>query len=124
MANELIEHESQSWITAKMVADLAEQGDVAAQKIFNEAGRYLGRSLSIIANLFNPDTIIIGGGIASARKLLLRPVLEEYEAKTMDVIRKHTTIEISSLGIEAGVLGAIALALDTFVFKQDVINCM
>ncbi len=122
MANDVMGNAQNGWITGKMVADLALQGNAAARNIMHAAGKYLGRSLSVIANCFNPDKIIIGGGVALAERLLLDPVLEEYAARTMEVIAQHTSIELSSLGGDAGIVGAIALALDNFVFKQDTMD--
>lgn len=123
MANAMLDDAQNGWITAKMVADLASQGDDAAQAILQGAGKYLGRSLAVIANCFNPDKIIIGGGVALADRLLLDPLLEEYTARTMEIIAHHAGIELSSLGGDAGIVGAIALALDNFVFKPGTIDC-
>jgi glucokinase len=95
---------------------------VTAQSIFNEAGRYLGRMTSIVANLFNPDKIVLGGGVALSGHLMLDSILQEFEENTMDGIKSDTNIEFSSLGMDAGTLGAIALALDHFVFKQEMIS--
>ena len=121
MANERIEH-PEGWISAKMLADMARQGNAAARHIFVETGRYVGRMASIAANLFNPDKIIIGGGVALAGDLLLTSILEEFQANTMEGIKNHTHIEFSALGMDAGVSGAIALALNAFVFKQELIR--
>jgi len=123
MANAVMKDTQNGWITAKVVADLASQGDAAAQTILHAAGKYLGRSLAAIANCFNPDKIIIGGGVALADRLLLDSVLEEYATRTMEMIAQHVRIELSSLAGDAGIIGAIALALDNFVFKQDTIDC-
>jgi glucokinase len=72
--------------------------------------------------LFNPDTIIIGGGIALAGDLLLQSLVQEFRKQTMDIIQSGTRIELSSLGIDAGVSGAVALALNRFVFKSHLVN--
>jgi len=122
MANELLGNRDEGWITAKRLAELASQGDVTAKNIFAEAGRYLGRMMSIVANFFNPDKIILGGGVALAGHLMLDTILQEFEENTMDGIKNDTKIEFSALGMDAGVLGAIALTLDNFVFKQEMIN--
>lgn len=122
IANEFLGTRSEGWITAKKLAELAEQGDVTAKNIFAEAGRYLGRMTSIVANLFNPDKIIIGGGVALAGHFMLEAILQEFNENTMDGIKNDTHIEFSALGMDAGVLGAIALVLDDFVFKQELIS--
>lgn len=121
MANERIKH-PQSWISAKMLADMARQGNAAARHIFAEAGRYIGRMTSIAANLFNPDKIIIGGGVALAGDLLLASILQEFQDNTMEGIKNHTQIEFSALGMDAGASGAISLALNAFIFQQELIH--
>ncbi len=122
IANEILEDSNEGWITAKRLVELAEKEDSTAKNIFAEAGRYLGRMISIVANVFNPDKIILSGGVALAGHLMLDTILQEFEENTMDGIKGDIKIECSSLGMDVGVLGAIALALDTFVFKQEMIN--
>ncbi|MBD3309338.1 ROK family protein, partial [candidate division KSB3 bacterium] len=121
-ANEMFAESDDGWMTPQKLADKAQQGNLTAQHIFAEAGRYIGRMTSLVANLFNPDTIIIGGGVALAGDLLLTPILKEFEENTMEGIKHTTNIEFSALGMDAGVLGAIALALNHFVFKQEMIT--
>jgi len=121
-ANELLGDKVDKRITAKMLATMARGGDRTARGIFQNAGRYLGRAISIATNLFNPNIIVIGGGVALSGELLLEPLVQEFDRRTMDVIRKDTRIELSSLGIDAGVSGAVALALNHFVFKSYLVN--
>jgi len=109
-------------ITAKRVAELAIQGNKVAKQIFSDAGRYLGRAISMVANTFNPEIIILGGGVSLAGQLFLDPIIKEFNKQTMEPILKRTKIEISKLGMDAGVLGAISLALDNFIFKLETIN--
>jgi len=121
-ANELIANKEDEWITAKDTADLAGGGNHVAGEIFNETGRYLGRGLSMLANSLNPERIIIGGGISLAGELLLNPVKKEFNENTMDVLRKNIEIYLSPLGQDAGVLGAIAMALNDLVFNFDIVG--
>lgn len=106
-------------ITAKEVAELANHGNKLAKQIFSDAGKYLGRAISMVANAFNPEIIILGGGVSLAGQLLLDPIIEEFNKQTMEPILKSTKIEISKLGMDAGVLGAIALALNSYIFKPE-----
>jgi glucokinase len=105
-----------------MVAQRATEGDTAAKKIFDEAGRYLGRGISILANTLNFQKIIIGGGIASAGTLLLDPVMREFEKNTMKGIREKTRMCLSTLGMDAAVRGAIAMALDDMIYDHRLVN--
>jgi len=100
-----------------MVAERALTGDLAALKIYNDVGKYLGQAISFVANLMNPEKIIIGGGVASAGSILLNPVLESFNEYIMEVIKSNTGVLLSSLGIDAGVYGAISLALNDVIFS-------
>lgn len=115
-------HQKGEWITARMLAKMAEQGDMNALSIFKSAGKYLGRAISIIANVFDPEMIILGGGVAQAGSPLLDAIRQEYDDRTMDAIKSSTDICVSSLGLNAGVYGAVAVGLNRFVFKPEVIN--
>ncbi len=105
--------------SAKDVAEMALSGNQKAQEIFRDASRYLGRAISIATNLFNPDKVVIAGGIASARQLIEEPMMEEYRATAMEVIKKSTLVTFSSFGMDAGVIGAISLALDKHIFHEE-----
>ncbi len=118
-SNEILNKERKSWITAKDAAEMAKNGDSVANKIFHGAGKYIGRSISLVANFLNPNKIIIGGGVSLAGDLLLIPIKEEFKKQTMEAISNNTKIEISKLGMNAGVLGAIALGLNHFIFKPE-----
>lgn len=115
---------SEGWISARELAQRARQGDEEARRIFAGAGRYLGRGIAVATNLFNPDKIIIGGGLALAGELLLAPLLAEFEERTMDVIKRHVRVELSALGTDAGALGAIALALNESVFRPALVDSL
>ena len=108
-----------SHYSAKDVAELASAGNEVARQIFRDASRYLGRAISIAATLFNPDRVVIAGGVASARELIEKPLIAEYNATTMDVIKKSTQVTFSSFGIDAGIIGAISLALNKYVFHEE-----
>jgi glucokinase-like ROK family protein len=121
-ANKLMPIYNDEWITAKMVAERALRGDEIAKKIYHEAGRYLGRGISILANTLNPEKIVIGGGVSGAGELLLNPILEEFNKNTMDVVKQRTKVCLSSLGMDAGVLGAIAVAMNDLIFDYDLVS--
>jgi len=105
--------------TAKDAAELALAGNEAARQIFRDASRYLGRAISIAATLFNPDRIVIAGGVAGARELIEEPLMDEYNATTMDVIKKSTPVTFSSYGMDAGIIGALSLALNKYIFHEE-----
>ena len=110
---------NEGWVTVKALAKKAKHGDSQAKEIFIEAGQYLGRAIAIASNIFNPDKIILGGGVTLAIDLLQDALHSEYEKYAMNVIKSSTVIEVSPLGMDAGAYGAIALALNKFLYKAE-----
>lgn len=95
-------------ITAKDVFEAAKRKDKVALKIVEEVSKYLAIGLGNISALLNPEMIVLGGGISKQEAVLLKP-LREMIAKMTPIPPK---IVISSLGDDAGVIGAAALAWD------------
>ena len=116
-ANRILNMKGKTWLTARNVADMARKENKLANKIFFDSGKYIGRSIASVANLLNPEKIIIGGGVSLAGEILLDSIIEEFQKQTMEVIKNNTSIELSKLGMDAGASGAIALGLKHFIFK-------
>lgn len=89
---------------------LCRDGYPPAEKIYEEAGKYLGRALSYICNISNPDKIFIGGGVAASLDLLLPSMKKEMEQNTLKTCG-NVEILRTQLGYEAAILGAAALIL-------------
>lgn len=98
-------------ITSKLVFDCANEGDKLADKVIDKISFYLGLALSHVANMLNPEKIIIGGGVSAAGEALLNPVKKYYESMIFPTILESTTISIATKGNDAGVIGASWLAL-------------
>lgn len=92
-------------ITSKRVVDAAKEGDLLARQIVQAGGRYLGQGLAILANVLDPQIIIIGGGVSQAGDYLLEPAREEFSHRTLE---SASTIPIvtAQLGDNAGMMGA------------------
>lgn len=99
---------------AGVVADAARAGDPAALQILGRAGRALGAAMGAFANLFNPQAIVIGGGVAHLGELLLEPARAAMANYSFVDARRDLTISYSSLGDDTGLYGAGALALTQF----------
>ena len=96
------------------VAELARQGDEAAISVLHETGVWLGIGLAGFVNIFNPEVITIGGGAARAGDLILDAARHEVHLRAMSPSRDLVEIKEATLGAESGVLGAAALARDSF----------
>lgn len=97
-------------ITSREVLGAAKSGDQLALEIFQRAGVYLGAGLASIANIFDPEYIVIGGGLVAAHDLLLDPAKRELKQKALEPARDVEVIE-ARLGEKAGMIGAGLAAL-------------
>lgn len=103
-------------ITAKIVAEAAEKGDKLALEIWEEIGEYLGIAIANLINMYNPEIIIIGGGVAQAGKLLFEPIKRTVKKRALPGPFKLAKIVSSQLGENVSTIGAASLALEK-IFK-------
>jgi glucokinase len=99
-------------VRAEQIADAARQGDVVALRLLETAGRYFGIGLSTVVQVLNPDTIVIGGGLAHIGPLLLDPCQRALDANIHPVLVGSAQIKLSQLWQDAGMLGAGLLVWD------------
>lgn len=85
-------------------------GDRVAIQVLATIGRRLGAGLSSIANIFEPEVIVVGGGAMAAGELLLGPAREELQKRALSPMNK-TPVVAAELGSDAGMIGAAALAM-------------
>ena len=69
-------------------------------------------AIASLLNIFNPQVVVIGGGVVAAGELLLAPARAEVARRVMPVQRDDTRIVAAHFGVEAGMVGAAALAFD------------
>lgn len=98
-------------VTAKEVFLEAENGDKVSKAILKEALGYLGIAVANAANIFDPDMIVVGGGVANNGKSVFEMIKEEMETRCLKPVLDHCVVKKAKLGGQAGVLGAIALAI-------------
>jgi glucokinase len=93
-------------ITAREVSIAAYNGDALAKKIVLEAATYLGIGMANVVNIFNPDMIIIGGGVSKMGELLFKPVRQQVLKRSFGLPAQTAVIVPSKLGDDAGLIGA------------------
>lgn len=98
-------------ITSKIVFDLAKEGDYLANEVVDKVAFYLGLATANIANLLNPSTIVIGGGVSAAGDFLLTRVQKNFNDFAFKMTRHVTELKLAELGNDAGAYGAASLAL-------------
>jgi len=92
------------------VVEAAHDGDEQSIGLITLLGRRLGIGVANALNLFDPDEIVIGGGVSRAGDLLLDPIREVATQYALPGVGTETTIRLARRGVEAGVLGAALLA--------------
>ncbi|OJU85562.1 MAG: sugar kinase, partial [Solirubrobacterales bacterium 70-9] len=91
------------------VTEAALAGDETAIGVFDLIGSRLGVACSSFANIFEPEVIVIGGGVIAAGDLLLDPARKEVRERALRPMNE-TPIAAATLGNDAGMIGAAALA--------------
>jgi len=101
-------------ITAEKVGIAAQHGDSLALEVITEAATYLGVGLANLVNIFNPEMIIVGGGLAKLGELLFGPARQVVRERAFQLPAQVVHIVPAQLGDDAGVLGAAV-----FAFQQE-----
>jgi glucokinase len=96
-------------VDGRAVTEAAQAGDRTAIGVFDLVGRRLGVALASFANVFEPQTIVIGGGVMAAGDLLLEPARAELQARALPPMNR-TPVVAAELGGDAGMIGAAAMA--------------
>ncbi len=91
---------------------LAEDGDARAQEVLSQMGKNLGVGVANIINIFDPEAIIISGGLSEAKKFILPGIEEGIKKFVVSPAARETEILFSQLGRFGGAFGAALLAAD------------
>ncbi|HOV80564.1 MAG TPA: ROK family protein, partial [Bacillota bacterium] len=100
-------------ITSAHVMSAAAGGDPGAAAVITDAARFLGIGIANVLNLLNLSLVVLGGGVMEAGDLILDIVGREVGQRALKAARNGARIVKAELGGRAGVMGAVALALQT-----------
>lgn len=84
--------------------------DMMVIEVIETVGEMLGKAVSGIINIFNPETVILGGGLSPIKDYLMMPCRSGVNKYSLRLVSRDTTIKTSSLGVNAAVIGACMLA--------------
>jgi predicted NBD/HSP70 family sugar kinase/biotin operon repressor len=98
-------------LTVAGLIELAQDGDAGCRRVLADAGRHVGVALANLVSLFNPRRVIVGGELAAAGDILMRPLSEAVERFAIPAAAREVDVVACELGERAEVLGALALAL-------------
>ncbi len=97
-------------ITPLLVAQAAKKGDRFSNQMWKQTGEHLGTALTGLVNILNPEKIILGGGIAQNGRLLFDPLVATLKKKAFPIAASSVKVVPAALGVDAGLIGAAALA--------------
>jgi len=98
-------------LSAREVAAAASRGDLPAQQILAKAGTHIGIAIAGLINLFNPSMIVVGGGVARTGDLLLEPMRQAVQTRSMPASARVVRITTAMLGKRSSGMGAVIQAL-------------
>ncbi len=100
-------------VNAEVIQQAAQDGDRLAQELIARIAYYLGVGLANLINIFNPEMIVIGGGLSNMGDRLLGPAYEEAGRRAFKQAYRVVRFARAELGRNSGVLGAAAFARDS-----------
>ncbi|MBZ4189933.1 ROK family transcriptional regulator [Niabella beijingensis] len=101
-------------IEAEVVIKAANRGDQYAIKLLSNIGTNMGKGISTLIQLFNPELIILGGKIAEARQYITLPMQQAINTYCMTQIREKASIVSSELGQNGRLLGYATASFDHY----------
>ena len=97
-------------VTSELVFEAARAGDAVSLGVLNEVGRSLGNAITSLLHIFNPEIVLLNGGVSEQGDFFLDPVRKAVRAQTMPNFQ--VTIRLGALGPDANLLGAAVLIND------------
>ena len=97
-------------LSAKAIFDAAKEGDALACEMNEQLGRMLGKALSYIASVTNPEVFVIGGGVSRAGAILTDTIQRHYKEYVFHAAA-NTRFALAELGNDAGIYGGVGLLL-------------
>ncbi|WP_041837434.1 ROK family protein [Actinosynnema mirum] len=103
-------------ITGRRVAGAARDGDPLAQRAVADLARWLGEGLALVADVYDPEVVVVGGGVSESATLFLDDAREHYASVVTGAgHRPLARIRTAQLGDDAGLVGVATLARDLAV---------
>ena len=97
-------------VSGRTLVEAAHEGDADALRVFERFGRMLGVAIAGYVNVFEPQYIVIGGGLSRASDLYLERAVDEAGSRALPALWKRVTVSLARGGANAGVIGAGVLA--------------
>jgi predicted NBD/HSP70 family sugar kinase len=115
---EMLRHNHGPEITPQQLVERALDGEPGARQVLADTGRHIGIAVANLCNLVAPQLVVIGGELAQSGSVLLDPIQEMVERRSVPTAAQAAHIVTSALGDRAEVLGGVATALLTVTPEQ------
>ncbi|HMR18765.1 MAG TPA: ROK family transcriptional regulator [Sphingobacterium sp.] len=96
------------------IIKVATQGDQYAIDLISSLGKNLGKAISMLIQILNPEAVVLSGKFAQAGALITIPIQQSLNTYTMNVIGKNCEVEVSSLGINGYAKGLVRFTFDKY----------
>jgi len=93
-------------VSAELIYEAATEGDNLSRLVLEETGVILGIGVANLINIFNPELVVVGGGVTRAGRLLFDPMRAEANKRSFQTAARAVEIVQAELGDDAGVIGA------------------
>lgn len=111
-----VEHSEEA---SEIIINAAYEGDQFAISLLSDAGYKIGRGVAILIHLMNPEIVLLSGRGSSAGRIWQAPIQQAINEHCIPRLGAQTTVEISTLGYEAELIGAAVLVMENYA-KQSV----
>lgn len=108
-----LKNEDRNTIDPAIIYKHAVAGDATARKILEEAGQGFGVGLASLVNIFNPEVIVIGGGVAAAWDILMPPALQTMKDRAFTAMVARVQVVRAQKGDDAGIYGSAYIAWES-----------
>ena len=104
--------ENEKKLEPRTIIEFAQKGDQFALSLINKLGLALGKGISYLIQILNPELIVLGGRVAQASEYLETPIKQSLYNYCIPKLREDAKIVQSSLGSQAGILGAAVIVME------------
>jgi glucokinase len=107
-------------VTGEIVFQAAINGDLVAHGLFDQLGYWLGAGIASLVTIFDPEVVVVTGGLIAAGDLLLAPARSSFERFVFARDRRSLPPVLPArLGVDAGLIGAGLLTLDRMILDRQ-----
>lgn len=100
------------------IIEAAKNDDTLSIELIEEAGEKIGKSIAFLINIFNPETVIIGGNLSKAGEFLMLPLKSATNKYSLNLVYKDTKFRLSQMSENAGALGSAMLIRNRIIGIQ------